>query len=125
MTTEHSKLPDWARQERQGDLDWIRENVDIFHLAAAIAFADAGRGAIVVDTTMQPIPGGGHLFGYFDQEFVQKELGEDTRRMVQEYDPAQELILVLLKADNRTSTYRIRAQPTVDRGDDKQVNQPS
>jgi hypothetical protein len=111
MTAENKRIPDWARQERQGDLDWIRENADVFHLAAKIAFQDAGRGAIVVDTTVQPIPGGGHPFGYFDQEFVKEELDEDTKRMVQEYDPDQELILVLLKEENRTSSYRIRSRP--------------
>jgi hypothetical protein len=119
MTAENKSMPGWAQRERQVDLNWIRENADVFHLAAKIAFQDTGRDAIVVDTTTQPVPGAGNPFGYFDQEFVREELDEDTQRMVEEYDPEQEVVLVLLKPENRTSTYRIRSQPSGDRGDDK------
>jgi hypothetical protein len=42
-----------------------------------------------------------------------EEVGdEDTERMVSEYAPSQELVIVLLKRDNRTSTYRIARNPT-------------
>jgi hypothetical protein len=121
MTAEHNSVPDWAERDRQGDLGWIRENADIFHLAAKLAFQDTGRGAIVVDTTVQPIPGGGHPFGYFDQETVKEALDEDTRRMVREYDPEQEVILVLLKQEGRTSTYRFRSQTPGTRGGDRRM----
>lgn len=68
MTSENPKSPDWAHQERQADLDWIGENLPIFWTAATLAFEDAGRGAIVVDTTVQPIPGAEQPVGYFSQE---------------------------------------------------------
>jgi hypothetical protein len=120
MSKEHNHNPDWANRERREDLAWIRENADIFHLAAQIAYPEAGRGVIVVDTTIQPLPDGGHAFGYFDQAFVDEALDEDTQRMVQEYDPEEEVILVLLKEQERTSTYRFRTQPAGKPGGDAQ-----
>jgi len=111
MTPENRNIPDWARQERQANLDWIRENLDVFWVSANLAFEDVGRGAIFVDTTIQPIPGAGHPFAYFSQEQVEEQGNEDTRRMVTEYDPARELVLVLLKPSNRASTYRLRTVP--------------
>lgn len=110
MTLESPKLPDWARKERQGDLNWIRKNLDIFQLVATAAFEDTGRGAIVVDTTSRPLPDKGHPFGYLSQEQIDEYDDEDIRRMVREYDPEQELVVVLQKSENRTSTYRVRPQ---------------
>lgn len=108
MSAENKKIPDWAQQERQQDMDWIRENAGLFQLAAAIAYEDSGRGAIVVDTTTQPVPGIGHPFGYFDQETVGEDFDEDTKRMVQNYEPTEENVIVLLKQERRSSTYRIK-----------------
>jgi hypothetical protein len=112
MTPENLQIPDWARQERQADLAWIAENLDTFWTAATRAFQDVGVGAIVVDTTSQPIPDAGHPFGYFSQEQIEQQANEDTRRMVSEYDPEHEFVVVLLKADERISTYRVRALGT-------------
>lgn len=108
MTPEQSSIPGWARQERQGDLAWIQENREVFWAVANLAFDDVGRGAIVVDTTIQPISGEGHPLAYFSQERVEEHGDQDTQRMVAEYDPTTELVLVLLKSDDRSSTYRVR-----------------
>jgi hypothetical protein len=107
MTPENRDIPDWAHQERQGDFDWLRENLDAFWATATAAFEDAGRGAMVVDTTLQPVPGTGHPFAYFPQDQVEEQGDEDTRRMVAEYDPIQEFVVVLLKPGDRVSTYRV------------------
>ena len=89
MTPEHRHIPDWARQERDGDLDWIVENLDLFWTAATLAFEDTGRGAIFVDTTIKPLPGAGNPFACFSQEWVEGRGNGDTRRMGTEYDPAR------------------------------------
>lgn len=34
MTPENKGMPEWARQEREEDLAWIRENLDVFDFAA-------------------------------------------------------------------------------------------
>ena len=75
MTPENPTIPDWAQRERQADFDWIRENLATFWTVSTAALEDAGRGAIVVDTTSQAMPGAGHPFGYFPQERAYIELG--------------------------------------------------
>lgn len=112
MTPESHIIADWVDHERQADFGWICENLDLFWSAAVLAFEDTGRGAIVVDITSLPLPGIGHRFGYFSQELVEECGDEDTRRMVAEYDPGQELVLVLLKPSDRSSTYRIGTHAT-------------
>ncbi|MCZ7545093.1 MAG: hypothetical protein M5R40_16920 [Anaerolineae bacterium] len=100
-------LPDWARLERAGDFAWIRENLHVFWPAAQTAYAEAGRGALVVDTTSRPT-GEGNPFGYFPKEVLDLFEDEDIARMVGEYDPEQEFVVVLLKSTERASTYRVQ-----------------
>ncbi len=85
MTPENRTIPTWAQQECQPDLDWIAENLHIFWITALAALEDTGRDAIVIDTTLKPIPGAGNPFAYYSQEQIEKQGGEDTRRMVVEY----------------------------------------
>src|ERR1051326_8788845 len=63
MTAEHDhrRIPDWAQREHVLDQAWIAENLSIFEPAARTAFAQQGRGAFLVDTTVCP-PGLGHPF---------------------------------------------------------------
>ncbi len=81
MTVEQDQIPDWARRDREHDMEWIQENISIFWPAATDAYVEQGRGAIVVDTTSQLI-GLGHPFGYFNQAFVEERDVEDVKRMV-------------------------------------------
>jgi len=104
---ERKHFPFWAERERAADLAWIAENMHVFWPAAQSAYNEMGRGAIVVDTTVRPT-GQGHPFGYFPQEMVEQTDDEDVQRMVREYDPAQEIVVVLLKSQDRVSTYRVR-----------------
>jgi hypothetical protein len=94
-------------EERQSDLDWIRENTHLFLPMAREGFDRFGRGALVVDTTQQPT-GEGHPFGYFPQEMLEDEADEDTLRLVSEYEPDGEFVAVLLKHRYRVSSYRLR-----------------
>ena len=108
MNAERLPQPNWMQQERQADLDWIGENLDVFWLAAETAFPDTQRGAIVVDTTVRPSPDAGNPFACLACDQIKPYADEDTQRMLTEYDPARELVLVLLKKDHRTSTYRVQ-----------------
>ena len=103
-------IPEWAEKERLSDQLWIQDNFHILWPAAKTAFNDLGRGAIVVDTTSQPIPGAGHPFGYFSREQLGEHDDEDSKRLVREYNPRKEFVVMLIKHDDRTSTYRIRRQ---------------
>ena len=109
MSTENRKPPAWAPLERRRDLGWIDENLEIFWAAATAAFEVSGRGAIVVDSTTRPSPDAGHPFGYLSQDQLEQDGDEDTKRMLSQYDPFRELVLLLLKPKYRTSSYRIRA----------------
>jgi hypothetical protein len=113
---EPHELPEWAREERQSDIAWIRENMLLFREAAQTAFQGGGRGAIVVDTTSLPVEGMGHPFGYYLQESIEGTGDEDVKRMVGEYEPEREFVIVLLKPDERTSSYRVQAIERVQRG---------
>jgi hypothetical protein len=78
MTPENNGVPEWAQRERQADLAWIAENLDVFSAIASVAFDDAGRDAIVVDATSLAMPGAGYPFGYFSQEQIEELGDEDT-----------------------------------------------
>jgi len=101
-------LPAWAERERWGDLAWIGENLHVFWPAAQRAHEELGRGAIVVDTTSRPT-GEGNPFAYLTQDAAERTDDVDLQRMVEEYEPQQELVISLLKAYNRVSTYRVGA----------------
>jgi hypothetical protein len=101
------KIPEWARQQRLSDMAWITENLHLFWPAAQQQYQALGRGAIVVDTTLRPA-GGGHPFTYYPQEQVDATDEEDLQRMVREYDPATEIVIAMLKSEERESVYRVR-----------------
>jgi len=115
MTAENRIPParptsEWALRERQHDLAWIGENLEIFMMATMAAFDEIGRGAIVVDTTSQPVHGVGQPFGYVTQGEVEQAGDEEMKRLVREYEPPQELVVMFIKPFYRTSSYRLRAQ---------------
>ena len=114
MTPEIETIPDWARQERESDLAWIVANLDQFSVTAKRAFIEAGRCAIFVDTTIQLAPDAAHPYGYVLQVQIEEAANDDTKRMVKEYDPLREFVVVLLKPGDRVSTYRISAIPPDD-----------
>lgn len=106
MGAERREHPDWANQEREGDLGWIAQNLDMFEVAAGLAYEASGRGALVVNTTLRAGPG--HPFAYFSEEQILEYNDEDITRLVKAYDPQQEFVVVLIKSGERTSTYRIK-----------------
>jgi hypothetical protein len=110
MTLENGPIPDWALQERQYDMEWIKENLYIFWPVATEAYVGLGRGAIIVDTTSRPT-GEGHPFGYFPQSFIEQYEYDDIKRMVRDYDPDNELVVVVLKPEDHISTYRVQPYP--------------
>ena len=73
----------------------------------------------MVDTTETVIhPGGtGHPMGYLDQVTITQHGDEDTQRLVGEYEPTEEFVSVLLKPQDRQSTYRVRVIPAAAGGE--------
>lgn len=103
---EQRPIPPWAERERREDMAWIAENLQDFWAVAKAGYEKVGRGALIVDTMVQPT-GGGHPFGYITQEQIRQLGSQDEMRMVAAYDPAWELVIILLKAGDRMSSYRI------------------
>lgn len=97
-------------QEREGDLAWIGENLPLFEFVSRLAYEASGRGALMIDVTIQKAPGRGNPFGYVLQEQLAGFADEDTMRMIQAYNPEQEFIVLLLKEQGRSSTYRVWPQ---------------
>lgn len=100
------RIPAWAQRERTDDMIWIAENLHVFWPAAREQYHERGRGAIVVDTTQQPHANAGHPFGYITQTDVEETDDVDVKRMVEEYDPENEIVVVLMKDGGKQSTYR-------------------
>jgi hypothetical protein len=111
MTTGRRSIPVWAKRERTADMLWIAENMHVLWPAAQEQQKEKGRGAIVVDTTTQPAAGGGNPFAYLNGEELEKLGDEDARRMIAEYDPVKEIVIVLMKARGRSSAYRLYLRP--------------
>ena len=108
MTVERNNLPAWAERERWNDLAWIATHLPAFYSAAMLAYQDLGRGAIVVETNFR-LPQGGHPAAYLTEEQIAHYEDEDITRMVTDYTPEEELVVILLKERQRTSAYRLRA----------------
>ena len=108
MTPEKTNLPAWAERERWNDLAWIATNLPAFWSAAILAYQELGRGAIVVETNFRA-PQGGHPAAYLTKEQIARYEDEDINRLVTGYTPEEELVVILLKEQQRTSAYRLRA----------------
>lgn len=102
----HGPLPEWASRERSGDIAWIIENFSVFRPVAADAYAAQGRGALVVDVTARPT-GVGHPFAYLSPAELERIRDADLQRMMREYNPEEEFVIVLLKPRDRMSMYRV------------------
>lgn len=103
---ERSPIPRWAERERSSDLQWIVENMYVLWPAAQNAYASKGRGALVVDLTT--LMGTGHPFLYSPKADIVEHADTDALRMVTQYDPQRELVIILLKSEERSSTYRLQ-----------------
>ncbi len=109
MSKERPQIPDWAKKERIRDFLWIQENSEIFWKSATEQYKSEGRGALYVDTTKRPT-GHGNPFAYFPQKTVEELEDKDVIRMVKNYDPDTEIVIVLIKTQERTSAYQIQLQ---------------
>lgn len=106
---ERRRLPTWAEEERAGDLTWIKRNWHTFWPVSQLGYKEWGHGALVGDTTIVVVheAGAGSPFGYLAQENVEGKGWADLARMVRAYDPFQEFVVVLLKAGDHKSVYRL------------------
>ena len=111
MRVEQKQIPPRTNlKERWVDLDWIIHNLIVFTPAATAGHREFGRGALIVDTC----PGNENEtcpFAYFSQEEIALYEGEDINQMIAAYDPLEELVIILLKGEQRLRSYRVRTMP--------------
>jgi hypothetical protein len=77
-----------------------------FWEVARSGFEVKGRGALVIDLVAMST-GTGHQFAYVIQEQIRQSGGKDEIRMVATYDPSWEIVIILLKPQDRVSSYRV------------------
>jgi hypothetical protein len=111
-----------GRESRQSHVDFIMLN---WHLLGALAWRGyqvEGAGAIIINARKAKelwMIGSGKVLDigrtpclYLSQASMDRVGGwpdVDTARMVHEYDPEEEVVLVILRSDGGVSEYRIRA----------------
>lgn len=100
------QIPRWAEQERLRDLAWLGQELPALWTVAQAGYTALGRGAVVLDTT-QTFDDVGHPLAYFAQADIVTWGAADAQRMVASYEPSWQLVALLLKPDNRVSTYRL------------------
>lgn len=104
---EQEKTPEWAAQEREKDLGWIQENLELFWQTASKGAVVVGRGALVVDVATKPM-GERNYFTYITQEDIERFEDEESLRLIKQYVPETEFVIMFLKPKERTSSYQIR-----------------
>ena len=109
-------IPDWARRERLSDLMWLGDNLHVFWPAAQQQYEEQGRGALVVDIMVKVGEEGVHPFTYATQELIEEGDDVDLQRLVREYLPEKEMVVTLLKAEERVSSYRVQVVSPNDPG---------
>ncbi len=89
-------------QENIRDSDWIEDNSALFWSTATVACEQIGPGAIVVDLS-KPSKSGGYQFRYTTQGEIELK-DKDLDRLLREYNPHREFVVVLFKSNDK---YRI------------------
>ena len=104
--TPEKKTVHCPEAQRQLELDWIDQNTPLFSAKASGYFGLVGRGAIIVDAATKPLSEG-PLFTYFSKEQMEHIADDDINAMVDDYDPEEEFVVLLLLPKNQTRAYRI------------------
>ena len=104
--TPEKNIEHCAEAQREIELAWIDLNTPLFSAKASGYFGLVGRGAIIVDASTKPLSEG-PLFTYFSKEQMEHIVDDDISAMVDEYDPQEEFVVLLLLPRDETRAYRI------------------
>lgn len=112
MSSERGNWPEWFMRERAADMAWIQDNGESLRTVAEAQYQQHGRGALTVDVSVPPKPEG-YSFYYFTAEYLDHFNELPAKALVEKYDPEQEFVVLLVKAEGRTSAYRMRTATTL------------
>jgi hypothetical protein len=104
-------VPDWAERERRTDLDWIEDHLLLCRAAVLDYYRLYGRGALVIDTTIDPEVHDEGLLWYLPFTELQSLDETAVQDLVEAYDPAREMVIVLLKHGTKQNLYCITLPP--------------
>ena len=97
-------------EEHWLDLDWIIHNLIVFAPAATSGHREFGRGTLIVDTATESKTET-YPFAYFPQEEIALYEDKEINQIITAYDPLEELVIILLKAEQLPRSYRVRTVP--------------
>ena len=94
-----------TKHDRDLDLRWIGDNIGVIGSSAVEGYAKHGRGAFFADHTKDGVV---PLVVYVPQSSG-KLLDDDpdAARMVRDYNPETEFVIVIVKRGDRASSYRV------------------
>jgi len=104
--TPEKNTNEYAEAQRELELAWIDHNSPLFSTKASGYFGLVGRGAIIVDAAAKRL-GEGALFTYFSKEKMEHLADEELNEMVDDYDPSNEFVVLLLLPKDQQRAYRV------------------
>ena len=107
MTPEKHTI-DHIEAQHEVELAWIEHNTPLFTGKASGYFGLVGRGAIIVDAASKPLSEG-PLFTYFSKEQMKHIADNDVNEMVDDYDPSNEFIVLILLPQDEKRAHRVCA----------------
>lgn len=110
MAKENIELTDWTSKEYEADRTWIDENLPVLRNAALSEYDEIGPGAVFIDTREYDEGKNSHPFYYLSQANIEELENEETKQVISEYSPNQELVIVLIKTGERECVYKITMQ---------------
>ena len=104
--TPEKKIEPYTEAQRKLEMAWIERNSPLFSTKASGYFDLVGRGAIIVDAAVKSLSEG-PLFTYFSKEQMEHINDVKINDIVNDYDPDEEFVVLLLLPENQTRAYRI------------------
>lgn len=104
-------IPDEALTETVVDITWIQENLLEFRAVVLEHYALDGEGAVIADTLAPPHAHNPHKMWYLPLEQLLTLDEPEVQALVNKYDPGREMVVVLLKPQNRQRAYRVLLPP--------------
>jgi hypothetical protein len=97
-----------ADQLRQRHQQWLELNASAFATKASADYKESGRGAYVLDgTTWPPTFNALEYWPIAQRYFLTLKNGDDIERMIGEYDPARQFVIVIWEPGGITLAYRV------------------
>lgn len=91
------------------ELAWIKEHVTAFWSTAYAGYYDEGRGAVVIDTTVEPLGEDTPFYYVQHARFTDREddVSRQVATLVTEYDPQEQFVAVFIRPGGEEQEFSI------------------